>query len=178
VQGNLLTWIDQLDARLADDQLAGDRRVNWLLARAQAEEIRHSRPHEHYLTMDCPLAGRAWLEEATLVAQSEEPRLRAYRELAARLAAEERLDAAGSTLDAAAQRCRAAESTAALAQWRTELASQYAVVQQRQAQQELLAQEAYVTRLRTRYQRAANSGDTAAAARYKDLLSAAGASSE
>ena len=71
MQGNILPWIERLEARLADESLTGDRRVNWLLARAQAEEIRRGRPHEHYLTVERPLAGRAWIEEATLVAESE-----------------------------------------------------------------------------------------------------------
>ena len=99
VGGRIEQWVDRLEARLADEQLTGDRRVNWLLARAQAEEIRRSPPYEHWLTVDRFLAGRGWIEEACLVAQSEPVRLRAYRELAARLTAEERLDAAQRMLD-------------------------------------------------------------------------------
>ena len=170
--------MDRLEARLADEQLTGDRRVNWLLARAQAEEIRRSPPYEHWLTVDRFLAGRGWIEEACLVAQSEPVRLRAYRELAARLTAEERLDAAQRMLDAAAGRCPSAESTTALAQWRGELDAQRQAVEERRARQEAAAQDAYRARLRTRYQRATDAGDAPAAARYKDLLSAAGASTQ
>ena len=32
VQGNILPWIERLEARLADESLTGNRRVNWLLA--------------------------------------------------------------------------------------------------------------------------------------------------
>ena len=43
---------------------------------AEAEEIRRSPPYEHWLTVDRFLAGRGWIEEACLVAQSEPVRLR------------------------------------------------------------------------------------------------------
>ena len=102
----------------------------------------------------------------------------AYRELTARLTAEERLDAAQRMLEDAAGRCPSAESTTALAQRRGELDAQRQAVEAHRARQEAAAQDAYRARLRTRYQRATDAGDAPAAARYKDLLSAAGASTE
>ncbi|MHB9081935.1 MAG: PA14 domain-containing protein [Pirellulaceae bacterium] len=177
-QGRIGEWIDKLDARLSDEQLSGDRRVNWLLARAQAEEIRQSPPQRHWVTMDRWLAGRGWLEEATLTAQSEPVRLRAFQELAARLAANEQLTAAGSILDQAGQRCTSGESVAALNQRRSELDTLSGVFQARHEHQEALAREAYVGRLKVRHQRAVAGGDQAASSRYEQLLTKAGAAIE
>jgi hypothetical protein len=116
------------------------------------------------------LAGRGWLEEATLVAQSETVRLRAFQELAARQTVEQRIAAANKVLDEAAQRCGSAESVAALAQWRQELDGLSQAFQERREREEALIREAYAQRLRTRYQRALDRGDSQAAARYQDLL--------
>jgi hypothetical protein len=110
MDGRIEEWIAQLEARLADAQLSGDERVNWLLARAQAEEIRSSPPGQHWFSLDRFLAGRGWIEEATLVADSEPVRLRAFQELAARLTVDEHLAAARQILDRAGQRCTGAES--------------------------------------------------------------------
>ncbi|MHB9081957.1 MAG: PA14 domain-containing protein, partial [Pirellulaceae bacterium] len=172
--GRTAEWIDKLEARLADEQLTGDRRVNWLLARAQAEEIRYSPANQHWFTADRFLAGRGWIEEASLVAQSEPVRLRVYRELVARLMVDERVAAAHQLVDIAAQRCRSAESTTALAQWRSELDAVEQAFQTRRQRQETEAQNAYVQQLRTRHQRAVAQGDEAASSRYQELLSAAG----
>ena len=167
-------WVDKLESRLADEQLTGDRRVNWLLARAQAEEIRYSPANQHWFTTDRFLAGREWLEEASLVAQSEPVRLRVYRELVARLTVDERLPAARKLLDEAAKRCSSAESTTALAQWRSELDALDQALQTRRQRQEAEAQDAYVQQLRSRHQQAVAQGDEAASTRYQALLSAAG----
>lgn len=174
-QGRIGEWVTQLDARLADDQLTGDRRVNWLLARAQAEEIRHSPAYQHWFTADRFLAGRGWIEEATLAAGSEAARRRAFQELAARLAAHEQLGAARALLDQAGQRCTSAESVAALAAWRTTLDALAGQFQVRHEQQEAAARAAYLMQLRQRHQRALERGDQAARARYEERLTAAGA---
>lgn len=173
MQKEILDWIDKLETQLDDTQVGGDRRVNWLLARAQAAEIRHSRPGRHWWTVERALAGRGWLEEATLVAESEAVRLRAYKELAARQTVDERIDAARSILDQAATRCTNSESSAAIAGWRTELDAVEQAIEARHAQQEALAQQAYLDQLRGRYQRAEDRGDSAAAARYRDMLAEA-----
>ena len=88
-QGRIEQWIDQLEARLANEELTGDARVNWLLARAQAEEIRTSPAYQYWFTQDRFVAGRGWIEEATLEAESEPARLRAFQELAGRLTVDE-----------------------------------------------------------------------------------------
>ena len=107
VGGRIEQWVDRLEARLGGRTTHRGPPGELAAAHAQAEEIRRSPPYEHWLTVDRYLAGRGWLEEACLVAQSEPVRLRAYRELTARLTAEERLDAAQRMLEDAARRCPA-----------------------------------------------------------------------
>ena len=173
-QGEIRDWIDQLDGRLEGDALDGDRRVNWLIARAQAEAIRRSPAHEHWYTNDRYLAGRAWLEEATLVAESEPARLRAFGELAAREAAYERVDQALGMLDRAEERCTSAVSSAAIAAWRAQLATLRQALAERHARREAAARQAYINHLREGYERAVEQGDSSALAHYEQKLSAAG----
>jgi hypothetical protein len=172
--GRMPQWIEKLEAQLADPQCDGDKRVNWLLARAQAEEIRHGAPEQHWFTTDRFLAGRQWIEEAALMAETEAARLRMYKELVARQLVDERVATARKLTDDAAKRCTSPESAAALAQWRMELTAAEHAITQRHAEHEASVQAAYVNRLRTRYQQAVDSGDEAASQHYRDLLSAAG----
>jgi hypothetical protein len=173
-QGKIRDWIDQLDGRLEGDALDGDRRVNWLIARAQAEAIRRSPAHEHWYTNDRYLAGRAWLEEATMVAQSEPVRLRAFWELAVRETAYERVDQALQMLDRANERCTSPASSEAIATWRAQLETLRQALADRHAQREAAAQQAYLEHLRARYQNSLSRGDSAASTRYEQKLSAAG----
>ena len=78
----------ELEARLEDAQLTGDRRVNWLRGQARS----WAQPAPLPAPIGRFLAGEGYLEEATLVAESEPQRLRAYQELAVRMAAYERID--------------------------------------------------------------------------------------
>ena len=172
--GRMPQWIEKLEAQLADPQCDGDKRVNWLLARAQAEEIRHGAPEQHWFTTDRFLAGRQWIEEAALMAETEAARLRVYKELVARQLVDERVATARKLTDDAAKRCTSPESAAAIAQWRMELTAAEFAITQRHAAHEAAVQAAYVDRLRARYQQAQASGDEAASQRYRDLLSAAG----
>jgi hypothetical protein len=173
-QKRLATWIDQLDARLEDARLSGDARVNWLLARAQAEEIRHSPASPYWLTRERSLAGLAWIQEATLVAESEPVVLRAHQELSARFTAREQLDGARQMLAKAEQRCTSAPSAQLLATWRGELDGLNQAFQERHQQRESLARQAYLDRLNKRHQAAAARGDSRAASGYERLLNETG----
>ena len=173
--GRIQEWIDKLDARLADKQLTGDRRVNWLIARAHAEEIRQGKvsrwPGAHQT-----LAGRGWIETACLVAQSEPVRLRAYRELIVRLVAEEEIDKAQAQLDRLQGSFSEPAVTGDLATWQGDLDKARARLQQNQVDQAAQAKEAYVEQLRERYQKAVDRDDQAAVTRYGEMLSEAGES--
>ena len=173
-RGRIAQWIDELDARLAKAELTGDRRVNWLLARAQAEEIRQSRPGQHFKTQDRFLAGRRWIAEAAEAAQSEAVRLRVCQELAARLASQEQLDAAREVIEAAQGSLSSSSSAEALAGWGREIDAPGRRAGLHRQQQAELADEAYRQRLGDRYRRAAQANDQGAMARYKDLIGQAG----
>jgi hypothetical protein len=175
VQNQIHQWIEQLDTRLDGAEPSGDSRVSWLLARAQAEAIRRGRAGRHWRTMERSLAGLGWIQEAALVAQSEAVRLGVFRQWAARLAADENFAAAESVLDTAAQRCTSSASTSALSEWRQALDQLKLGFEQRHAEHEALAQQAYVAQLRDRRQSALDQGDSAAVSRYDQLLAEAGA---
>ena len=111
---------------------------------------------------------------AVLEAQSEAVRLAAYRELVARLAADDHTRAAAQTLvDQAAQRLP--QSQGELARWRQELDGLERAAQDLRQQREEHAQRAYLDTLRQRHAQAVARGDERAAARYQALLQANGA---
>ena len=84
--GRLAGWRELLDAKLDDLSLSGDQRVNWLLLRAHAEEIRNGPRRPYFQFAEQILHGRRWLDEALAVASSAEAKARVAGELAARLA--------------------------------------------------------------------------------------------
>ncbi|MCA9129578.1 MAG: hypothetical protein KDB22_20970 [Planctomycetales bacterium] len=88
VGGTMDEWIGRLDERLTDEEVTGDTRVNWLIARNFAEEIRQCRATPVYYTNCHHLKPNArWLSEAAEVAQSESTKSRVARERATRLIA-------------------------------------------------------------------------------------------
>ena len=63
--GKMEEWIKLLNAKLEDETLVGERRVNWLVAAAEAEEIQHSPGSRHGVPNTSTLAGLGWLTKAT-----------------------------------------------------------------------------------------------------------------
>jgi len=176
--GQIREWIATLDGRLEDEALVGDRRVNWLLARAQAEEIRRTRPARYAYTLDRFLAGRRWLDTACLTAQSGPVGLRAYKELIVRLTTRRKLESALELIDAAAARFSEPAAAEVVAGWREEVPRIVDQLQQEieteRQQRAARAEEAYAQTLKERYQRAVAAGDEAGVSRYRRLLSNAG----
>ena len=172
-KGRLGQWIDKLEARLDALPAVGDVRVNWLIARAMAQEIRGGRPERGGLPLGRVLAGRGWLEEAMLAAQSEPLRLRVHKELAVRLADRGRLAEAAAVLQQAASKFTAPSSQEALALWQQQLAQLAVQLKEKSEVAEAQVQEAYVQQLRGRLQRAQQRDDSQAAARYEQLIQAA-----
>lgn len=85
-ENQLPEWTRRLEEGLANEALDGDQRVNWLFARAHAQEIRGDESARHVPgRLDSPLAGRHWLAEARSIAASPETRRRATHEYVARL---------------------------------------------------------------------------------------------
>ncbi|WP_442483020.1 hypothetical protein [Aeoliella sp. SH292] len=97
-RGRILEWIEFLEAKLADETVSGDTRVNWLIARAMAEEIRESPAERHLKEPGRPSAGIQWLEEASLVTKDPRMQARVARERAARLTVTRRWEQADSLM--------------------------------------------------------------------------------
>ena len=176
--GKIQQWIERLDAMLEGPQVTGDVRASWLIARAQAEEIRRGRPGRHQQTLDRLLAGLGYLEEASLVAQSPEAKLRVYGELIARHGAEERVDYALQIIQQARTAVTEPGAADTLGAWQQQLEALTDQIAQRRKQREEFAQQAYLQRLRARYQKAEAAENEASASRYRALLIQAGAKLE
>ncbi len=162
-------WIALLDDKLAQEGLTGEARVNWLLARAHAQEIRLSPPEFYADGMVRPGDGLPWITEAQSAATTPATRIRVAHELAGRLTAMLKFDDARSALqeagngvpaDVQVQVVEAIEAVTRFEEWNT------AAVEQR-AQ---LSQDNYVAKLQERRDRAASAGNTDAAARYDTLI--------
>lgn len=87
LRGELDSWIEEVEAHLADTSLTGDARVNWLIARAHAESVRGGIADRHAWNSADLSAGNDWLIEAREAAQSETSRFQVDRETVARMAA-------------------------------------------------------------------------------------------
>ncbi|MCA9200521.1 MAG: hypothetical protein KDA87_23440 [Planctomycetales bacterium] len=99
-EGKIDQWIRFLDERLADDQQNANQRINWLLARAQAQEIRSDLSARHVPgTLERPFAGRQWIEEATLIATAQPDARRTAIEYLARLIMRQPKEVADEYLD-------------------------------------------------------------------------------
>jgi len=121
-QNGLEKWVADLDSQLADQNLTGDTRATWLLARAQAEEIRSAEAIERGKTPVERLdAGSKYLEEAAESASSESVSLLVMRERLARFAADNHRDKAASILRNAMKQYSSPEAHNEFVQWRVEL---------------------------------------------------------
>jgi hypothetical protein len=171
-QGELADWIAYLDGRLADSALTGDKRVNWLLARSFAEEIRLSTPNFSLPLWSRPLDGRAFLDEAYQAAQSPANKLRVLKEITARLVWSQQYSAARLVLARAKSALPSAQQDT-LASWQQQIGTLMAAATQAQKDQAAAAQQAYVNSLTQRRAQAAARGNTAAANRYTTLITSA-----
>lgn len=144
--------------------------MNWLIARARAEEIRFGPADPHQTGVERLGAGRQWLEEAELIAETESVRLRVLREMVARLIALGDIQHAAAMIERAQAKLPSATSRAAITQWRARLADASNAIQQKNAQRHQLANQAYQNVLQKRLQRAAARSDPRAEARYRQLL--------
>ncbi len=165
-------WVALLDTKLAGDSLIGEQRVNWLLARGHAQEIRLSPPDFYADGLARPLDGLKWIKEAQTVATAPATQVRLAHELAARLTSILKFDEARAALLEA--------SNGAGADLQTEIAeSQDQVTRfeawnvEQQVKHAQLAEDNYAAALRARRQRASAAGDTDGVARYDALIQAA-----
>jgi hypothetical protein len=161
-------WIHYLDTTLKEESLSGDRRVGWLLARAQAQEL-YGEPSGRF---DWPvgrqLLGRGWLDEASLVAESTQLQLLAASEQISQRAS---LGEFALCLDEVEhlEQIAGLASHPQLESWKERLAElQQARLASQQEQQEV-ARSLYLEELERRRNRATSAGDEATASHFEDL---------
>jgi len=167
-------WLAKLDARLQDKTIQGDARISWLIARAWSEELRGGGARGYLAPKHSILAGRGWLDEACLTAQSEPVRLQAYKELLVRLSGTEQFDAARDLLKKATGQCSLPDSATKLALWGQQIDALAEGFAQLHAKQTADSQQAYWTEVRARRQKAVDAGDKAVVSRYEKMMSDAG----
>lgn len=166
-------WVALLDAKLADTTIAGDRRVNWLLARANAEEL-DPNSSSHYpdyypVPFFDPLKSQSYLSQALRAAQSPEVKVRVAREIIARLTWHEDFDQAKSTLSSLGQSLPIDEQSL-VASLNQNLDSFISAKQQADKALPAIAREAHLKQLRLRREEAAKQGDDANRSRYDALI--------
>lgn len=168
-RGEFSDWMALLDAKLEGDTVAGDLRVNWLLARAHAQEIRQASALPYRLPNARVMDGRVWIDEAATVAESPTVKLRVAKELAARLASARMIDDARATLDGVSQ-LASGDQQQTLADWQAAIDAYEAALVQAQSDSAAAASESYIASLQRRRDRAVAAGNTDAVARYDALI--------
>jgi hypothetical protein len=168
-------WIAFLDAKIGDPSVVGDLRVNWLLARAHAEELRqtssHHYPNHYPYPTNWPLAGRKFLEQAIQSAQTAQAKLRAAKEIAGRLASAQRFQAAKDALQPLSNTLPD-DQKPVLAGWLAQLDGFLTAANQANQNRQAVARQSYLATLKARRAQAASQGDTDAQNRYDALISA------
>ena len=159
-------FINRLDAKLAEESLTGDQRVTWLIARSFAAEVAIRRKPQLLL-------GKEYLEEASLVAQSQDYKFWALQELMARYSTlgdqvhlEPLLKLRKGQFTEAGQveMMNACES----------MCSEHAESRQLNRKVRMsINQRDYIRDLRARIETVTRRGDTAAATRFQKLLNKA-----
>jgi PA14 domain len=171
-RGKINNYVVFLNNRLLDGTLTGDARVNWLIARAMAEEIRLS-PADPYAPADSrPTDGRAFLDQAIQSAVTPAVKARVLQEIVARLAATLQFQAAQDLIQQSVSSFPDAQK-AMLASWQQQLDALAATAAQRQQAKAAAAQQAYIGSLKARQAQAAAQGDTATVNRYNALIQSA-----
>jgi hypothetical protein len=172
--GKLDDWIAWLDTKLSDTAIAGDRKVDWLIARAQAEEIRGSVFRDRYRNLsERSLAGWGWLDEASLTAQSESAKLRVLREKVTRVAAEDNRDQAAKIVEEAKGMAKDFDSQQAIGRWQAEMERMAQKFDQMKIDQTAQAQASYLAELQRRRSTAQANNNSDAVDHYQSLIQAA-----
>ena len=174
-RNELGNWITFLDGRLSDPSVKEEKRVNWLLARAFAEEIRQSTTElKLYTEVHArPMDGSRFLEEARREAQSDAARVRVAEELAARLSFTQQDDAALVVLRETEKSVSAEDQQRALASWTAWISARKVAQSHEPQKQDAAARTQYVKILKERRKQAAAQRDQAAVARYEALIESA-----
>jgi hypothetical protein len=169
MQDTLDEWVNLLEAKLALNTLTGDKRVNWLIARAHADEIRLGTRDPYALVVDRPMDGRGLLDLAMLTAEDPDVKLRITKEIAARFSATTQFDKSREVLDEAAGSVSAARAID-VAAWRVSIDKLEAEHVAAEAASAANVKQSYVDALQRRRDKAAADGNTKAVSRYDAMI--------
>jgi hypothetical protein len=158
--GKVADVIQKIDDVLADEEIQGDVRMTWLLAKAYAVEVGLSQ-------IVRPGRGLEELREAFSSAESNEYRFWALQEIVARLMTVERNDEAQSLIDSLKNQFSEPEKQESMTGWLTVGEELKPLYQERQQQSRNNSLTGLVTELNRRGDQMLNSGDTTAAAELK-----------
>ena len=164
------TKSDQIRERLqqgaSEPGLGGDQRATWLLAKGFAEEVMVAGSPQ-------PMRAIDFVEEASLVAESEDYRFWALQELVARLGSVGETERASQLVDEKGGAFTSAQHQQEMQRWRDELTTVASVYTERENTPDTTSLESYIAELERRLAKANERGDTSRAARYQALLQSA-----
>ena len=169
--GKIDEWIEQIESHLADPACVGDKRVNWLLARGHAEEIRGGPAERRYVPISRVSDGLPWIDEAALAAESDSTRVRIIRERVARLASMRKWDTTLVELNGLTR--RGGDDAALADRLRSNVSQLQTAIATQMENERWSAFKSHVDELQRRREAAAARGDSSALARYDQLIEAA-----
>lgn len=159
--GRLDEWIKILQEQLDDRKIAGEIRVNWLIARASAEELSGVDPSFFTGGNEDVAAGWRWLAEADSIAKDEATSLRTAQELISRESALGQFPSAKSRLQAAQEELGQSEATPLLTDWIKKVEALEATSLASRKTESELAVELYMQEMQRRQAVAESRGDSA-----------------
>jgi hypothetical protein len=169
-EGKANLYTERIGEALENETLTGDQRLTWLLARSYGEGVMVDGPAR-------PTRGMESLQEAMLVAQTDDYKFWALQEMVARLGSHGSAEEANTMLDQYADRFATAEQQGAIRAWQVKIGELDALYGRHRDDQKVAQQReqqaAYVATLRYRLANAQERGDTADAKRYQQLVDAA-----
>jgi hypothetical protein len=172
----LADWIALLEAKLSDPSVTGDLRVNWLLARAQTQELNRPSPGHYPFRAEAPphwpFEGRVYLDLALEAAQSPANKVRVAREIAGRLVWNGEFQTAKALLQQLLGSLPDDQKAVVVA-LQQQIDRLAASPQVSPAGQASASTKAYVDTLKARRAQAASAGNSDAVSRYDALINAA-----
>jgi hypothetical protein len=178
MSGAMEEWAEKLDDKLADESLSVKQRAGWLLARAQAAELESCDSDRFVECKGNLLRGRKWLDDATLIAEDPQVRLRAEKEVLTRTASTGSLKYTLTRIEELVGEYTQPTMQTQMTEWREQV-MQLAQNREREKEQAAqLAKQSYRAELERRRTEAAAAGDTATAANYEAILGSVDVSPE
>ncbi len=169
IQNRLDEWTEFLDARLAQETLTGSKRVNWLIAKAHAREIRFGRRDPHAIVEDSPMEGIKQLKKALLAADDPGMKVKVAKQLAARFAYAQQFAESRAVMDETEDSLPAEAATELIA-FRATVEALEAKLTALEAARAAMLRQSRLQGLQRRRDKAAADGNTRAVKRYDALI--------